>query len=146
MGSIWTMESAKVCVQATPTNYYYYTELPRTYIDINECEEDLPCDDDVEICSNLIGSFKCKCKPGLVRVDEVCVEEITKEKEPKKKKKKKNTIKKGIGSHDNERIEFPWYHILAPLMLAIVTYKYSQPTVMTSTIMILLLVVTALHY
>ena len=111
--------------------------------DINECEGESPCDGDTETCSNLIGSFKCKCNPGLIRVDEKCVEKVVKE--PKKPKKKKKKTKKGESEEEPVRPDFPWYHILAPLTLAIITYKYSQPTLVTSVVMTLPLIIAALH-
>ena len=85
-----------------------------------------------------------------MRVDGNCVEKIVKESEPKKPTKKKKKKKKGVNeverSADDGRVEFPWYHILAPLTLAIVTYKYAQPTLVTSVVMTLLLVIPALHH
>ena len=67
-------------------------------------------------------------------------------KKPKKKKKKRETTKPGNGEEEEEEVEggkgggpkrtvFPWYHILAPLLIAIVTYKYSKPNLATSAVM-----------
>ena len=80
-------------------------------------------------------------------MDGKCSEKITKEKDTKKAKRKKKA-KKGIPNREVDgvmRTEFPWYHILAPLTLAVVTYKYSQPTLTTSVIMTFVLVMAALH-
>ena len=115
---------------------------------MNECEElDSLCDTESETCSNLIGSFKCKCRPGLVRVEGKCVEKIvepTKKKSKKKKKKAKRDSAPGEGGGTG-RMQFPWYHTLAPLSLAIVTYKYARPTIGTSVAMTVILVTAGLH-
>ncbi|CAI8056580.1 Cysteine-rich with EGF-like domain protein 2-B [Geodia barretti] len=116
--------------------------------DVNECEDESVCDVDSENCSNLIGSFKCKCKPGLVRVEGKCVEKVVKERESKKKTKKKKKAKKdgaGEGEEETKRMQFPWYHVLAPLSLAIVTYKFSRPNLASSVSMTVVLVAAALH-
>lgn len=34
------------------------------HIDIDECEEDRPCDPNAE-CTNVQGSFSCSCPPGF---------------------------------------------------------------------------------
>ena len=79
-------------------------------------------------------------------MDGKCTEKVLKEREPKKKTKKKKKAKKGIAeSGENTRTQFPWYHILGPLTLAVVTYKYSQPTLVTSAIIVVVAVVAALH-
>ena len=115
---------------------------------MNECEDESVCDVDSENCSNLIGSFKCKCKPGLVRVEGKCVEKVAKERESKKKTKKKKKAKKdgaGEGEEETKRMQFPWYHVLAPLSVAIVTYKFSRPNLASSVSMTVVLVAAALH-
>ena len=80
-------------------------------------------------------------------MDGKCTEKVTKEKDVKKTTKKKKK-KKGTSNVEPQddiiRIQYPWYHILAPLTLAIVTYKYSQPTLVTSAIMTLVIVVIGL--
>ncbi|CAD5113843.1 DgyrCDS3004 [Dimorphilus gyrociliatus] len=38
-----------------------YLQTESDCIDINECEDDNPCD---QICDNLEGHYKCSCKPG----------------------------------------------------------------------------------
>ena len=111
--------------------------------------EESPCDADSETCSNLIGSFKCKCNSGLIRVEGRCVEKVAKEKKESKKKtkKKKKKAKKDVGEGESgtKRMQFPWYHTLAPLSLAILTYKYSQPNLFTSVSMAVLLVSAGLY-
>ena len=114
--------------------------------DVNECEgETSLCDVDNETCSNLIGSFSCKCKTGLIRVEGKCVDKVVKTNESKKKTKKRKKPQKGIAEDDVKRTEFPWYHILAPLTVAIVTYKYSEPNLVTSAILTFVLAVTAMY-
>ena len=86
------MQRSAVKATPTPTCSLSHT----LYTDINECEGVTPCESETETCSNLIGSFKCKCKPGLVRVEGNCVEKIAKESNSKKRKKKKKTTKKDM--------------------------------------------------
>ena len=74
-----------------------------------------------------------------------CVAKVTTTTEPKKKKKKKKS-KKGNAQEEEEdnRRTFPWYHILAPLSLATITYKYSEPNLVTSALLVLVLAIAAI--
>ena len=77
-----------------------------------------------------------------------CVEKVVKERESKKKTKKTKKAKKdgaGEGEEETKRMQFPWYHVLAPLSLAIVTYKFSRPNLASSVSMTVVLVAAALH-
>ena len=109
-----------------------------------------PCNLDSETCQNLIGSFSCKCKPGLVRNEGKCVATATEDGRKKKLKRKKRTKKgnrrgsKEEEEEEDERRMFPWYHILAPLSLAIVTYKYCEPNLVTSALLTLVLAVVVI--
>ena len=82
-----------------------------------------------------------------MRVEGKCVENIAREKETKTKKKKKKRVKKQTaeGEVGVQPMQFPWYHILAPLSLTVVTYKYSRPNLATSVAMAVLLVAAALY-
>ena len=103
--------------------------------------EPSPCDTETEVCSNLIGSFKCKCKDGLVRSkDGTCAPEETAPKKTKKKKKSKGN--KEV-EEDLQRIEYSWYYMVAPFALLIITTKYCRPNMATSIGIILFVALSA---
>ena len=116
------------------------------FLDVNECESS-PCDQSTELCSNTAGSYACKCLQGLVRSGEgKCVPDANLDEAGQKKSKKKRKSKKGAGSKNTEqqqpgaedditRVVFPWYHIMLPLVLLWIVYKYSQPSLYTSLFM-----------
>lgn len=114
-------------------------------LDVNECEDDAEsCDVDTEVCSNLLGTFTCKCNSGLVKGEEgrcVTAEEREAEQEAKKakKKKKKKKRKKKEAEPGKEEAEpeerrrvYPWYYMVAPLTCSYLAYKYWRPNIMTS--------------
>lgn len=120
--------------------------------DVNECEGDTPpCDQTTEVCSNMIGSYACKCADELVRGDNGdCITEEERKKqrdaikeEKKKKRKKKKKAKKGKEYGDMERKHYPWYYILSPMVISYLIYKYWKPNIVTSVGMILFVGVSA---
>jgi len=119
-----------------------------TCTDVDECSQELnPCNPETETCENLVGTHLCKCKKGLVRVESECVvveKPAPPEPTPTKKlKKKKRKLKKGKVRTDEGPRMFPWYHTVAPLMLLILTYKYTKPNLITSVTILLVLVLAA---
>ena len=125
-------------------------------LDVDECEQldPAPCDNETETCHNLMGTYVCKCKKGLVKVDGKCVPEdsvkTTKSPpsadKPKKKKKKAKKSKKSPeaaeGKEKGHR-RYPWYYTTGPLALLFVTYKYSRPNLVTSAGLALVLALVA---
>ena len=126
-------------------------------IDIDECEvEPSPCDSEKEVCSNLVGTYVCKCKEGLVKgEDGKCVTEEERDrqvgertmKNQKKKKKKKKKSKKGkvegdVGEEEM-RQHYSWYYALAPLTSSYLVYKYWKPNLVTSMGIILFICVSS---
>ena len=123
-------------------------------VDVDECESDsAPCNKTTEFCSNLPGSFVCKCAGDLVRGDnEECVTEAERKKqrdslkEKKKKRKKKRKVKKGNSKEDDGDIDrkyYPWYYMLAPIIFSWLVYNYWKPNLVTSVGMILFVGVSA---
>lgn len=119
--------------------------------DVDECESDDDlCDPETEVCSNLIGTYVCKCGEELVRGDNgVCVTEEVREQQreamkekKKKRRKKKNKINKG-NSVAEERRHYPWYFTLGPLVVTGLICKYWRPNLVTAMGIILFICVSA---
>jgi len=123
------------------------------HVDVDECDSDsAPCNETTEVCSNMPGSYVCKCAGDLVRgVNEECVTEAERKKQrdalkEKKKRKKKKKVKKGNSKEDGDGIVrryYPWYYILAPLIFSYLAYKYWKPNLVTSVGMVLFVGVSA---
>ena len=124
--------------------------------DIDECELDPPpCDPTTETCSNMLGTFVCKCQSDLVKGEEgKCItrEEREKQRQTKQQKKKKKKRKKGaepIGNEGEEpdddfvRVHYPWYYMVGPLSGSYVVYAYWRPNLATSVGIILFVIVSA---
>lgn len=118
--------------------------------DLDECsDESSPCDSETEVCHNLMGSYICKCRDGLVKSsDGKCVseEELPPEEKPKKVKKKKKKSKKGNQESKEagpQKPHYPWYYTIGPLTLLYIVKRFCQPTIVTSAGLILIVVVTA---
>ena len=119
-------------------------------LDVNECsEESSPCDSETETCQNLMGSYICKCREGLVKsTDGSCIpeEDLPPEVKPKKPKKKKKSKKGKADSKEEEgsqRPQYPWYYTIGPLTLLFLVKKFCQPNIVTSAGLILFVVVSA---
>ena len=115
--------------------------------DVNECslEDSTPCDSETEVCHNLMGSYVCKCREGLVKsTDGRCIpeEELPPEVKPKKPKKKKKS-KKGKVEPKDERPHYPWYYTIGPVTLLFLVKKFCQPNIVTSAGLILFVVISA---
>jgi hypothetical protein len=97
--------------------------------DVDECDSS-PCDTSSELCINEAGGYKCKCAAGYTRVQGRCTqwEEAEKIRGKERKKKKAKTS-------SSERPHYPWYHLLLPVTIFYLTYKYSKPTMATSVMM-----------
>lgn len=125
-------------------------------LDVNECEGGTaPCDEATEVCSNLLGTYSCKCKSGLVKGEEgkcVTAEEREAQREAKKAKKKKKKRKKKEAEAEQGKTEedpvdkrriYPWYYMVAPLTATYVSYKYLKPNLITSMGIILFITASA---
>lgn len=109
-------------------------------VDVDECEAD-PCDTPTEYCSNLVGTYVCKCADELVRgEDGVCVteEERRRIRDSMKQAKKKRKKKKKKGNPEEEEEEkvwgknYSWYYTVAPLVVTFLIYKYWRPNLVTA--------------
>lgn len=112
------------------------------------------CDAETEVCSNLIGTYVCKCKEELVKGEEgKCVTEDERDgqrqlRKAKKKKKKKKKVAAERGndreiSDEEKRVLYSWYYTLAPLIASYLVYKYWRPNLVTSVGIILFISVSA---
>lgn len=123
-------------------------------IDIDECEDSPgPCDSETEVCSNLPGTYTCKCRAGHVKGEEGrCVtqdqrdQQRDQQREAKKTKKKRR--KKKQGNHEEveeeeERRVYAWYYGVVPLTLAYLACKYWRPNAITSALIILFVAMSA---
>ena len=116
---------------------------------MDECSgEAVPCDLETEVCQNLLGSYVCKCREGLIKSsDGSCVTEdqLPPEERPKKAKKKRRVKKGNPESQDNspDMPHYPWYYTIGPLSLLYVVKRFCQPNIVTSAGLILIVVITA---
>ena len=138
---------ACVCVRVylqTPFDFtavFYSSSIILYPSDLDECASyPPPCDEESEFCSNLKGTYACKCKADYTRVEGKCTswqkaDEIREQKSEKKTKKKKK--KSGTSEEDQvddiKRVVFPWYHLLLPLSTFYLVYHYAKPNAYTST-------------
>ena len=125
--------------------------------DIDECDNDPPpCDTATETCSNLLGTFACKCQEELVKgEDGRCVtrdereaqRQAKKEKKMKKKKKRMEAEQRGNEGEESADgdgpVQYPWYYMLGPLSGSYVVYKYWRPNLATSVGIVLFISVSA---
>ena len=122
-------------------------------VDIDECEDSPgPCNSETEACSNLPGTYTCKCQTGYVKGEEGrCVtqeqrdqqREAKKAKKKKKKRKKKGNEKEEEKEEEEERRVYGWSYGVVPLTLAYLACKYWRPNAVTSALIILFVAMSA---